>query len=369
LGLAGYYRRFVRDFSAIALPLTELTRTLSTRKLAAHWGTRQQLAFVQLKRSLQEAPVLTLPDPARPFVVHCDASGYAVGAVLQQDRGKGLQPVAYMSRKMSGAETRYPVHEQELLAIIEALTAWRHHLQGAAHPVTVRTDHKSLEHFQTQPMLSGRQTRWLDTLALFDYRIEYVKGPDNSAADALSRRGDHAAAGVPTERPPAFVDDRRTFVAHCIWTEESDELAEELHRIGVEERRGGRTRTLAVQREREEARRAATYLVPAAEVNSPPPNQHGARVTATQRCTANNRSGGQCACRTARGQYCWVHQRAVEGTRIKAATMPAAGKGLFAAREFAAGEHIADYSGDEALLRSAADGGLLRPRGGLEKCC
>jgi hypothetical protein len=357
LGLAGYYRRFVRDFSAIALPLTELTRTLSTRKLAAHWGTRQQLAFVQLKRSLQEAPVLTLPDPARPFVVHCDASGYAVGAVLQQDRGKGLQPVAYMSRKMNGAETRYPVHEQELLAIIEALTAWRHHLQGASHPVTVRTDHKSLEHFQTQPMLSGRQTRWLDTLALFDYRIEYVKGPDNSAADALSRRGDHAGAGGATERPPAFVDDRRTFVMHCIWTKGSDELAEELHRIGVEERRGGRTRTLAVQREREEARRAATCLVPAAEVDSPPPNRDGARVTATQRCTADNRSGAQCACRTARGQYCWVHQRATEGTRIKAATVPAAGKGLFAAREFAAGEHIADYSGDEALLRSAADGG------------
>ncbi len=356
LGLAGYYRRFVRDFSAIALPLTELTRTLSTRRLADHWTTRQQLAFVQLKRALQEAPVLTLPDPALPFVVDCDASGYAVGAVLQQDRGKGLQPVSYMSRKMSGAETRYPVHEQELLAIIEALTVWRHHLQGAPHPVTVRTDHKSLIHFQTQPMLSGRQTRWLDTLALFDYRIEYVKGPDNSAADALSRRGDHAGAG-PTERPPVFVDDQRTFAANCIFTTHSDGLMAELNRIGVEERRTGRARNLELRRERELARAAATKLVPAFEVRRPPPDSSGARVTPTQRCTADNRRGGQCACKTTRGQFCWVHQKAQEGTRVKPATMPAAGMGLFAARGFAVGEHIADYTGDEALLRSAADGG------------
>ena len=91
LGLAGYYRRFVKNFSAIALPLTELTRTLTHPAAGRPVGHAQQLAFVELKRALQETPVLMLPDPALPFVVHCDASGYAVGAVLQQDRGQGVK--------------------------------------------------------------------------------------------------------------------------------------------------------------------------------------------------------------------------------------------------------------------------------------
>ena len=198
LGLAGYYRRFVKGFSEIALPLTELTRNATHQRL--QWGARQQLAFVDLKRALQSTPVLALPDPALPFVVNCDASGYAVGAVLQQDRGSGLQPIAFLSKKLSGAESRYPVHEQELLAIITALTSWRHYLSGTAVPVRVRTDHKSLIHFQTQPMLSGRQTRWLETLADYDYAIEYVKGEENGVADALSRRGDLNGGAGPADR-------------------------------------------------------------------------------------------------------------------------------------------------------------------------
>ena len=82
----------------------------------------------------------TFRDVGTEFVVHCDASGYAVGAVLQQDRGNGLQPVAFLSRKMVGAETRYPVHEQELLAIVTALTTWQHYLEGATHPVRVHLE-------------------------------------------------------------------------------------------------------------------------------------------------------------------------------------------------------------------------------------
>ena len=167
LDLAGYYRRFVREFSEIALPLTELTRNVTHQRL--QWGARQQIAFLRLKNVLQSTPVLALPDPKLPFVVNCDASGCAVGAVLQQDRGSGLQPVAFLSKKLTGAESRYPVHEQELLAIITALTPWRHYLSGTAVPVRIRTDHKSLIHFQTQPMLSGRQTRWLETLSDYDY--------------------------------------------------------------------------------------------------------------------------------------------------------------------------------------------------------
>ena len=121
--------------------------------------------------------------------MHTDASGFAIGAVLQQDQGKGLQPIAFMSKKMLDAETRYPVHEQELLAIINSLSNWRHYLSG--RKFIVKTDHKSLQYFKTQPMLSGRQSRWKDMIANFDFDIEYIEGPTNAVADGLSRRPDH----------------------------------------------------------------------------------------------------------------------------------------------------------------------------------
>jgi hypothetical protein len=138
---------------------------------------------------MQSAPVLALPDPKLPYVVHTDASGFAVGAVLMQDQGKGLQPIAFLSKKMNDAETRYPVHEQELLAIIHALSTWRHYLHGPKFKVM--TDHHSLRYFKTQPNLSGRQSRWKDTIANFDFEIEYMKGEANPVADGLSRRPDH----------------------------------------------------------------------------------------------------------------------------------------------------------------------------------
>lgn len=185
LGTTGYYRKFVKDFSRIASPLSELTK--ETVKFS--WGPTQQKAFVELKQAMQTGPVLVLPDSNLPFVVHTDASGFATGAVLQQDQGKGLQPIAFMSKKMIDAETRYPVHEQELLAIINSLSNWRHYLSG--RKFTVKTDHKSLQYFKTQPMLSGRQSRWKDVIANFDFDIEYIEGPSNAVADGLSRRADH----------------------------------------------------------------------------------------------------------------------------------------------------------------------------------
>jgi hypothetical protein len=185
LGTAGYYRKFIKDFSRIAAPITGLTKDL----VKFEWTSVHQAAFDQLKTAMQSAPVLVLPDPKLPYVVHTDASGFAVGAVLMQDQGKGLQPIAFLSKKMLDAETRYPVHEQELLAIIHALSSWRHYLHGAKFKVM--TDHHSLRYFKTQPLLSGRQSRWKDVIANFDFDIEYMKGADNPVADGLSRRPDH----------------------------------------------------------------------------------------------------------------------------------------------------------------------------------
>lgn len=368
LGLAGYYRRFVRNFSSIALPLTELTRTVTHQRLERAWGTKQQLAFAELKRALQAAPVLMLPDPEKEFVVHCDASGYAVGAVLQQDRGKGLQPIAFLSKKMLGAETRYPVHEQELLAIVTALSTWRHYLEGASHPIRICTDHKSLVHFQTQPMLSGRQTRWLETLSRYDYVVEYVKGPDNLAADALSRRGDHHDDGAPIDRPPQFVDavpqgqrsSKAEFELHRILVEEDRRHLAEINAMDAAARRPNR-RQPEMQRktQREAANDAATKVVPTEAVRDdrPRPNAQGARVMPTQQCAAEKATGGQCGCRTARGRHCHIHMRSLDGLRVTRSRNHEAGMGLFAARDVRRGDHIADYTGDELILREDGAGG------------
>ena len=187
LGTIGYYRRFIRMFSAVAEPISRLL----SKDVAFHWGTEQEQAFAALKQAVSQQPVLILPDPTRAYVVTTDASGFATGAVLQQDHGQGPQPIGFLSKKMLPAERNYPVHEQELLAIIIALRAWRHYLHGSHFTIVVQTDHKSLQHLKTQPHLSPRQTRWLDLIAEFDFDIVYVEGEQNVVADGLSRRPDH----------------------------------------------------------------------------------------------------------------------------------------------------------------------------------
>src|SRR5271163_1792454 len=117
-----------------------------------------------------------------PFTLVADASGYAVGAALTQDQGRGPQPVAFMSHRMSPAEMNYPVHEQELLAVIRALGEWRHYLHGRKFAIV--TDHQSLTYLRTQPKLSRRQCRWVEMMADFDFDIKYAPGKFNQVADA-----------------------------------------------------------------------------------------------------------------------------------------------------------------------------------------
>jgi hypothetical protein len=185
LGLTGYYRRFIHKFSQIAAPLSNLTRKL----VPFLWTDTEQKAFEDLKTAMLNGPVLTVPNETAPFIVTADASGYAVGASLSQDLGLGPQPVAFMSHRMTPAQMNYPVHEQELLAIMLALREWHHYLYGQRF--TVITDHHSLTFLQTQPKLSKRQVRWTEELANFDYEIIYSPGKTNVVADSLSRRSDH----------------------------------------------------------------------------------------------------------------------------------------------------------------------------------
>lgn len=186
LGLTGFYRHFVPQYGTVAAPLTDLLQSSTPW----HWSSRQQSAFDSLKVALCAAPVLCFPDPEKPFVVGTDASDYAVGAVLQQDHGRGLQPVAYLSRKLSSAERNYAVHEKELLAIVHSVRTWRHHLQGARHTIKVLTDHVTLRYFHRQPKLSQRQMRWTELFQSFDLDIQYKPGRENTVPDALSRRPD-----------------------------------------------------------------------------------------------------------------------------------------------------------------------------------
>jgi hypothetical protein len=126
LGLATYYRRFVKNFSLLAAPLTDMTK----KDLLWSWTPASDHAFNSLKDALAAAPVVRAPARGVPFTVTTDASDYAVGAVLTQSDGKSEWVIAYESKKLDSAQMNYPAHERELLAVLHALTVWRH--QGEA---------------------------------------------------------------------------------------------------------------------------------------------------------------------------------------------------------------------------------------------
>ncbi|CAI7741297.1 unnamed protein product [Closterium sp. NIES-54] len=195
LGFANYYNRFVPQYAKIATPLTNLLKKNTPFK----WEDVHKQAMEQLKTALTSAPVVILPYPEKDYEIEADASDQAVGAVLMQDQGKGLQPIAYLSKKLHGAELNYPIHDKEALAIITAVKTWGRYLEG--RKTTVYTDHCSLKYLKTQPTLSRRQVRWIDFLEThFDYDIVYKLGHKNKA-DALSRPGHVAAIQIEGMNP------------------------------------------------------------------------------------------------------------------------------------------------------------------------
>lgn len=195
LGLANYYRAFVRDYSRVALPLTDLLRTKTRSDGVAvgqklQWTDEAQSAFDALKSAVSSAPMLLRPLPHLPFLLHTDASDFAVGAALSQRTEAGVRPIAFMSSKLTPAEVKYAAYEKEALALIKALAHFRPFIDG--RPITVVTDHHALTYLLTQQKLTPRQARWTARLADYNVRITYQKGSLNVVADALSRRPDHA---------------------------------------------------------------------------------------------------------------------------------------------------------------------------------
>ncbi len=159
LGFANFYRRFIRNFSMVAGPMTSIVNK-GTHRLS--WSSAAIAAFRSLKERFTTAPILHHPDPDLEFTVEVDASSTGIGAVLSQRQGDPpkLYPCAFFSRKLNPTEQNYDVGNRELLAMKAAFEEWRHWLEGARHSFTVLTDHRNLEYLKSAKRLNHRQARW-----------------------------------------------------------------------------------------------------------------------------------------------------------------------------------------------------------------
>ena len=187
LGLANYYRRFIKDFAQIARPMNMLTR----KDVKWQWGGEQQKAFDELKEIFTTRPVLVAPDLDKEFRVEADTSNYAMGGVLLMKCSDELwRPVAFISKSLSNTERNYEIHNKEMLTVVRCLETWRHFLEGTTIRFEIWTDHKNLEYFMKAQKLNRRQARWALYLLRFDFMLKHIPGSRMGKADSLSRRLD-----------------------------------------------------------------------------------------------------------------------------------------------------------------------------------
>ena len=180
LGLFGYYRKFIKDFSRHAKPLTMLLK----KDNPFEWTDKQQQAFERLKQRLMKAPILQYPDFNSPFILYTDASKVGLGAVLSQKKNGQEYVVAYASRTTNKNEENYPITDLECLAIVWAIRHFHHYL---SRPFTIVTDHSALKWLQTSKLPKGRRARWIMELQQHNFEIKHRAGKHNNNADALSR--------------------------------------------------------------------------------------------------------------------------------------------------------------------------------------
>lgn len=182
LGLTGWYQRFIKNYSAISAPLSNIRG--SPEKF--QWSEEAQKAFDHLKMRLTSAPILSHPNFERPFVIQCDASATGVGSVLfQVDENGEEHPIAFMSKKLNSAQRNYSVTELECYAAVLSVKKFRPYVEGMEFKIL--TDHASLKWLMSQKDLSGRLARWSLKLQSFRFSIEHRKGSANIVPDALSR--------------------------------------------------------------------------------------------------------------------------------------------------------------------------------------
>lgn len=197
LGMANFYRKFIEKFSHKAKPLTDILKSTEfkekygrqfTKTAPVQFGDKEKKAFEELKEALITAPLLVIFDHSKRTELWVDASteNGCVGAVLMQDHGKGLQPVAYLSTVLSSAEQKYATWEQELLALKVALEQWRHYLLPLRF--TARTDNNGVRYLKTQKHLKDRQWRWLGFFSEYQFDLYHRAGAKMQVPDALSRK-------------------------------------------------------------------------------------------------------------------------------------------------------------------------------------
>ena len=184
LGAVGWYRKFIKNFSTVARPLTRLLE----KEVKFTWGKSEEESFKTLKHALTTAPVLSHPDPNHPFLVTTDASKVGLGGELPQVDSQGhIHPVAYFSRALTKRERSYPTYDREVMAVRDTLKHFRYYLLGAR--IVLKTDHKPLLKLLEQKDPFGRRATMIRDISEFEPYIEFIRGRDNFMADALSRLG------------------------------------------------------------------------------------------------------------------------------------------------------------------------------------
>ena len=195
LGMTVFLQQLVDGHACLAAPLHELTK----QDVDWKWETEHETAFNDLKESLALDPFVALPNETDPFVLRLDASNVCIGGALLQRTNRGEKVIAYISRKFSATEQNWSTWEKELYALVHAIKLFGYLLIDSAHPVTFMCDHKPLQHWRTLP-INDKVVRWMNILNTFEWTFEYVPGPKNVLADALSRPD-----GVGKETP-SFAD-------------------------------------------------------------------------------------------------------------------------------------------------------------------
>ena len=200
LGLANYYRRFIKDFGTTAKPLQRLLE----KNIAFEWTQQCQAAFDHLRKCLMTTPILAFPDHSRHFVLETDASDTGIGAILSQVQNDGGEVViAYASRSLSRQEQRYCVTRRELLAVVEFIHHFRHYLLGVHF--TLRTDHGSLVCIQNFKEPERQLARWLERLQEYTFTVVHRPGNQHKNADALSRVPCNQCGRVTHVYSPAYL--------------------------------------------------------------------------------------------------------------------------------------------------------------------
>ncbi len=182
IGMAGWYRRFIRDFASLSAPITDLTKN-PKQKFA--WSQDASTSFIKLKTALVSAPVLRNPDFMKEFTVQADSSDYGIGAVLTQGVGEEEYVVAYFSQKLNPRQRRYTVTEKECLAVLASIEKFRCYIEGVHFKVI--TDHASLLWLRNLKDPTGRLGRWAIKLQQYDFDLIHRKGKNHIVPDALSR--------------------------------------------------------------------------------------------------------------------------------------------------------------------------------------